>query len=86
MIIRQAKKEEFNRLFEDGYKFWSKNRTFEQYREDNRKEDDYGIRYVAEVDGNIVSSLIFLTLKNKKDIKIYGIGSVVTPLQYTGNG
>lgn len=86
MIIRQARPEERQILFEEGYKEWPKNRTFEQYCIDNGKEDAYGIRYVLEVDNEIVSSLILLTLKDVNGKKAFGIGSVLTPKKYSGKG
>ncbi len=86
MIFRQAKPEEILSLFEEGYKEWSKNRTFEQYCIDNGKEDNYGTRYVIEVDLQIVSSTIVLKLKEFNGRKVYGFGSVLTPKIYAGNG
>lgn len=86
MIIREAAHHERNELFLEGYKVWSKNRTFEQYCVDNRKEDAYGTRYVMEQDGKILCSLILLRLKEIWGCKIYGFGSVLTPAQYTGKG
>ena len=56
MIFRQARPEETDMLFREGYKVWSRNRTYAQYCEENRKEDAYGTRYVLEVDGEVVSS------------------------------
>ena len=41
MIYRQALPQEINFIFSEGYKEWSKNRTFEQYCSDNAKEDVY---------------------------------------------
>lgn len=79
MIFRRSKQEEMNGLFQEGYQVWSRNRTFEQYCMDNGKEDAYGIRYVIEEKGEIVSSLILLSLKEIKGRKVYGIGSVLTP-------
>jgi len=86
MIFRQAKQEEIDQLFREGYKVWSKNRTFEQYCSDNRKEDAYGTRYVIEDNGEIVSSLILLTLKSIDSKLVYGIGSVLTPIIYKYKG
>ncbi|WMJ86692.1 GNAT family N-acetyltransferase [Anaerocolumna sp. MB42-C2] len=86
MIIRQAKPSEREELFREAYKEWSKNRTFEQYKADNSKEDKYGIRYVAEENGHIVSSLIMLKFKELFGCKVYGFGSVLTPTEYAGNG
>lgn len=86
MIFREAKPEEKKLLFNAGYKEWSKNRTFDQYCIDNSKEDEYGKRYVLVNNDEIVSSLIVLRLKDIVEKRVYGIGSVVTPTQYTGNG
>lgn len=86
MIFRQAKSEEINSLFREGYEEWSKNRTFEQYCTDNGKEDAYGTRYIMDVNGKIVSSLILLKLRDINGKKAYGIGSVLTPKVYAGNG
>lgn len=86
MLFRQALKEETMSLFEEGYKEWQKGRTFEQYCADNGKEDAYGTRYVVEDGGVAVSSLILLRLKEMKNKKAYGIGSVLTPKIYAGKG
>ncbi|MDF2989184.1 MAG: hypothetical protein K0R50_4694 [Eubacterium sp.] len=86
MIFREVRPEEILLLFEEGYKEWSKNRTFEQYYIDNGKEDSYGTRYVIEMDGEIVSSTIVLMLKPFNGRKVYGFGSVLTPKRYAGNG
>jgi len=86
MIFRQSKQEEIDRLLREGYKVWSKKRTFEQYCADNGKEDAYGTRYVVEDDGEVVSSLILLNLKSINRKPVYGIGSVVTPQIYKHNG
>jgi predicted acetyltransferase len=86
MVFRQALPEERQLLFSEGYKEWRKNRSFEQYCTDNAKEDGYGTRYVLEIDGAIVSSLILLTLEDIAGKKAYGIGSVLTPKMYAGRG
>ncbi|QHQ63490.1 GNAT family N-acetyltransferase [Anaerocolumna sedimenticola] len=86
MLIRQAKLSEREELFREAYKEWSKNRTFEQYKADNSKEDEFGVRYVIEEDGKIVSSLIMLNLKELFGYKVYGFGSVLTPLEFAGKG
>jgi len=64
MIFRQALPQEISFIFSEGYKEWSKNRTFGQYCSDNAKEDVYGTRYVLDVDNEVVSSLIRLKLKD----------------------
>jgi len=79
MLFRQAKQEEIGQLLREGYEVWSKNRTFELYCSANCKEDAYGTRYVIEDNGEIVSSLILLTLINIESKLVYGIGSVLTP-------
>jgi predicted N-acetyltransferase YhbS len=86
MIFRQVKQEEIDQLFREGYKVWSKNRTFEQYCSDNGKEDAYGTRYVIEDNGEIVSSMILLTLKSIGGKSVYGIGSVLTSPIYQYKG
>jgi len=86
MIFRQALPQEINFIFSEGYKEWSKHRTFEQYCSDNAKEDAYGTRYVLDVGNEIVSSLIMLKLKDIAGKKAYGIGSVLTPKIYAGQG
>ncbi len=86
MIFRQAQPHERQELFAEGYKVWSKNRTFEQYCADNGSEDAFGTRYVVEVDNQIVSSLILLIMGSIEDKKVYGIGSVLTPQPYSGKG
>ena len=86
MIIREAKVKEREQLFREAYKLWSKNRTFTQYCEENSKEDFYGTRYIIEAEGEIVSSLILLKLKEQYDCKVYGFGSVLTPSLHTGKG
>jgi len=86
MIFRQALPQEINFIFNEGYKEWSKNRTFEQYCTDNAKEDVYGTRYVLDVNNEIVSSLIILKLKDIVGKKAFGIGSVLTPKIHTCKG
>lgn len=86
MIIRKAWPEETERIIREGYKVWSKNRTFERYDTDNRKEDAYGTRYIAEDNGEIVSSLILLRLAGIGNREVFGIGSVLTPSQYRNRG
>ena len=86
MIFRQARADEIEGLFAEGYKVWSRNRTFRQYCEDNSKEDANGIRYVLENNGVIVSSLMLLKLNDFQERKVYGLGSVLTPKRYQGNG
>lgn len=86
MIFRQARPAEIGLLFSEGYKVWSKNRTFEQYCLDNGKEDAYGTRYVIEVAGEVVSSAILLNLPAINAKKAFGIGSVLTPKTYAGKG
>ncbi|AFQ45349.1 GNAT family N-acetyltransferase [Desulfosporosinus meridiei] len=86
MIFRQALPQEINYIFSEGFKEWSKNRTFEQYCRDNAKEDVYGTRYVLDVDNEIVSSLILLKLKDIAGKRAFGIGSVLTPKIHAGQG
>lgn len=86
MIFRQAKREEIDQILSEGYKVWSKDRTFEQYFTENRKEDEFGTRYVIEDSGVIVSSLILLNFKSIGSKEVYGIGSVLTPPVYKHKG
>jgi hypothetical protein len=86
MTFRQSSPGEIDQLLREGYKVWSKNRTFEEYCTDNSKEDAYGIRYVIEDDGVVISSLILLNLKEINGKKVYGIGSVLTPSIYKYKG
>jgi predicted acetyltransferase len=78
MVFRQAYNKEINQLFRDGYEVWSRNRSFEQYCIDNSKEDNYGTRYVIDLNEQVVSSLILLKLNNILNKNVYGIGSVLT--------
>ena len=77
MIFRQARPSETEKVFREGYRAWSRGRTYEQYCSDNMKEDAYGSRYVIEEDGEIVSSLILLDLKSFHGKAVCGIGSVI---------
>lgn len=86
MIFRQALPCDRDFLFSEGYKEWQKNRSYEQYCTDNAKEDAYGTRYVIDVDGEIVSSLILLNLKDVAGKRAYGIGSVLTSKSHAGKG
>lgn len=86
MIFRKSKAEEVEKLFSEGYKVWSKNRSFEKYSDDNSKEDAYGTRFVLEDNEEIVSSLIWLDMKSINGKKVYGIGSVLTPAIYKHKG
>lgn len=86
MIIRQAREEETEQIIREGYKVWSKNRTFEQYDADNRREDAFGTRFAAEENGEIVSSLILLRLPGISVRPVFGIGSVLTPLRFRNRG
>lgn len=86
MTFRQAQPYERDIIFREGYKVWSKNRTFEQYCTDNAREDSYGTRYLLDIDGRIVSSLILLRLGDVGGRKVRGIGSVLTPKVESGKG
>jgi hypothetical protein len=86
MAFRQALACERELLFSEGYKEWPKNRTYEQYCADNAKEDATGTRFVLELGGELVSSLILLTLKDIAGKKAFGIGSVLTPKIHGGKG
>ncbi len=86
MIFRQAKTQEIDSILEEGYKVWSKGRTYERYLEDNRKEDAYGARYILEENKEIVSSLILLNLQSVCSRETCGIGSVLTPAIHMHRG
>lgn len=86
MIFRQAAKEERPFLFQEGYKEWSKARTFEQYCIDNSKDDAIGTRYVIEEHGQVVCSAVLLQLKSIKGIAVYGLGSILTSQNHRGKG
>lgn len=86
MHLRVAEPSEFTFIFQEGYKEWPKDRTFEQYVKENSKEDQYGTRYVyVDEDYNIVGSLIVLSLKINH-LPIHGIGSVVVSEPCRGKG
>jgi N-acetylglutamate synthase-like GNAT family acetyltransferase len=78
MIFREAKAAEQEQLFREGYRVWSRGRTYEQYCAENSKEDKHGTRYVIEDNGEIVCSLIMLRLRAFAGQAACGIGSVVT--------
>ena len=86
MIFRQSNQEEIDQLLSEGFKVWSKGRTIEQYFTENRKEEDFGTRYIMKDNGVIVSSLILLSLKSINSKNVYGIGSVLTPPAYKHKG
>lgn len=86
MLFRQAAKEEIPYLFQEGYKEWSKNRTFKQYCIDNNKDDEIGTRYVIEEDGQVVSSTVLLRLKSINGSPVYGLGSILTSKDHRGKG
>lgn len=86
MVFRQAQADERDFIFSEGYREWSKNRTYAQYCADNAREDAYGTRFVLEVKGEIVSSLILLRLKDITGKSAYGIGSVLTSKIHAGKG
>lgn len=86
MNIREAKQDEIMHLMELGYKEWPKNRTFEQYCIDNLKEDAFGTRYVLELDGMIVSSIILLRQKTINSKTVHGIGSFISHPNHRGQG
>jgi len=86
ITIREATQPERELLFKEAYQVWHRNRTLEEYIRDNAKEDDYGIRYVVDLEGELVSSLILLKLAPIMGKKVYGIGSVLTSKPYAGRG
>lgn len=86
MIIREATEAERTLLFKEAYQIWHKNRTLAEYIHDNAKEDAFGKRYVIDREGDLVSSLIVLTLEPVLGITTYGLGSVLTPEPHTSKG
>lgn len=86
MVIREATQQERELLFKDAHRVWHKNRTLEEYVRDNSKEDAFGIRYIIDLVGEIVSSLIVLKLEPILETKVYGIGSVLTPKPHSRKG
>jgi len=86
MVIREATQQERELLFKDAHRVWHKNRTLEDYIRENSKEDAFGTRYIIDLEGDIVTSLIVLRLEPLIGKKVYGIGSVLTPKPHTGKG
>lgn len=86
MIFREATLGERPFLFQEGYKEWSKNRTFEQYCADNSKDDINGTRYVLEHEGQILCSAVLLRLKSINGKAVYGLGSILTSQNARGKG
>lgn len=86
MIFRQAAKEERAFLFQEGYKEWSKARTFEQYCIDNSKDDTIGTRYVIEENSRIVCSSVLMQLQSISGLAVYGLGSILTSQNHRGKG
>ncbi|QDR79935.1 GNAT family N-acetyltransferase [Sporomusa termitida] len=86
MLFRQAAKAEIPFLFQEGYKEWSKSRTFEQYCIDNSKDDAIGTRYVIEESGQILSSAVLMRLNSIKGKDVYGLGSILTSKNHRGKG
>lgn len=86
LVVREAHPSEREFLFREGYKQWPKNRSFEEYVQDNQKEDDYGTRYVLTVDEKILSSAIVLRLESIHSQPVYGLGSILTAAAQQGKG
>lgn len=84
MIFREIKPSEIEGVLNIGYKEWAKGRSLDEYIHDNRKEDAYGTRFVIEDQGQIVTSMILLKLESMFGRVTYGIGSLVTPLEFRG--
>lgn len=83
MFLREAAAEEMAYLYKIGYSEWPKGRTYEQYVEDNQKEESYGTRYVyVEEAGKILASLIMIKLRPH----LFGIGSVVVHPEHRQKG
>ncbi|WP_445487043.1 GNAT family N-acetyltransferase [Niallia sp. 03133] len=90
MILRTIAGNEYSEVFQMGYKEWKKGRTYDQYIQDNQKEDAYGERYVyVNEDDNIIGSFIVLSLEIKlsnQTLKVFGIGSIVIHNNYQNKG
>ncbi|MGP7815817.1 GNAT family N-acetyltransferase [Niallia sp. 01092] len=90
MLLRKIQPDEYHTVFQMGYKEWPKGRTYEQYVNDNKKEDAYGTRYVYVDETNyIIGSMIVLSKTiqfSDQTAPIYGLGSIVIDEKYQGNG
>ncbi|WP_318508761.1 GNAT family N-acetyltransferase [Bacillus sp. T3] len=90
MLFREIVPKELEYVYKMGYKEWPKGRTFERYVEENKKEDEFGSRYVyVDKENNIIGSLIVLSLKIKvvdKIVPLFGLGSIVINSDYRGLG
>lgn len=90
MLFREIAPNEFEYVYQMGYKEWSKGRTVGQYVKENQKEEDYGIRYVyVDQTNKIIGSMIILLLKIKifdQELSFYGLGSIVIDQDYRGIG
>lgn len=83
MEIREAKKSEFQKIYEQGYREWPKGRTLDQYIRANQQEEAYGTRYVLLDDQKeIIASLMLLHFKPY----LKGIGSIVVDPAYRKQG
>lgn len=83
MKVREATKQEYEKIYRQGYREWAKGRSLQQYITDNQKEETLGKRYVL-VDGkeDIVASLMLLEFKPR----LFGIGSIVVEPEFRGKG
>ncbi|MGK7379330.1 GNAT family N-acetyltransferase [Planococcus sp. 1R117A] len=83
MKFREASAHEYIKVYEQGYREWAKGRSLEQYIKDNKKEEEYGRRFIV-VDGNeeIIASLILLQFTPY----LFGIGSIVVNPAFRSRG
>ncbi|MFT8323508.1 MAG: GNAT family N-acetyltransferase [Bacillus sp. (in: firmicutes)] len=88
MLLRKIISNEADTVFQMGYKEWAKGRTYEQYVKDNKKEDEYGVRYVyVDKNNNIIGSMIVLFIKIQylnQSLLIHGLGSIVIHRSHQG--
>lgn len=83
MKVREAASHEYHTIYEHGYREWAKGRSFQQYIQDNQKEEAYGKRYVlVDRDERVRASLIMLKFKPY----LFGIGSIVVDPAFRGQG
>lgn len=59
MLFREIAPNEFEYVYQMGYKEWAKGRSYAQYVKENQKEEDYGTRYVyVNQENKIVGSIL----------------------------
>ncbi|MEW9669970.1 GNAT family N-acetyltransferase [Ammoniphilus sp. 3BR4] len=90
MHFREIKPDEFEHVYEMGYKEWTKGRTYEQYVKENQKEEKNGSRFVlADDTDKIIGSLIVITFRIRlfdQTLPLYGLGSVAIEQEERGKG